>query len=152
MNDRLQRVIDLYESAGRIEAIADGGASAATACLERAKERLRGAELLVTDGFFEIAYTTAYDAHRGAAEAVVLLNGYRVTTARGAHEATHEFAAAAINESGSPFDSPTAAPFRGGRNASEYFDPANPAPKTKADAEWAIAQARRACERVSALL
>lgn len=149
MNDRLERVIKLYEPAGRIEAITDGGSATAADCLGRALDCLQAAELLLNSEKFEVAYTTAYDAHRGAGEAILLLNGYRITTMRGAHEATHEFAAAALDDKSSPFEAPVAATFRGGRNASEYYDPA---PKTKDDAQWALDQARRACDVVASLL
>lgn len=94
MNERLARVIKLYEGAGKIESIEGGGAKTASVCLDRAKERLAAAESLLADEYFESAYTTAY----------------------------------------------------------EYFDPSNPAGKTREDAQWATGQARRACEAVSSLL
>lgn len=147
MNERLQRVIALYEKRGTIEAV-EGGADVARTCLARADERLRAADLLFDSKLFEPTYTTAYDAYRMAADAVALLHGYRTAASAGAHEAALAVAAAALDDS--PFTEPTASTFRQGRHSSEYFDPARPAEKTKADAAWAVSQARAACTAVSA--
>jgi uncharacterized protein (UPF0332 family) len=150
MTERLDRVIELYERKGTIEKIEGAGVESARACLARAKERLAAAEHLLEGDHWDPAYTTAYDAYRSAADAIVLLHGYRTAARPGAHEATHAFAAAALDAS--PFAEPTASTFRQGRNASEYFDPERPIDKTKDDAQWAVDQARSACAAVESAL
>lgn len=151
MNERLARVIAVYEKKGTVEAISGGGVDAARACLVRAQERLAGAEVLLDNEFWELTYTTAYDAHRTAADALALLHGYRTTAWPGAHVAAHTIAAAVIDRD-SAFNDATFAAFRQGRAASEYYDPERPAAKTEADARWAVDQARRACAEVSGVV
>ena len=141
---RLQQVIDLYERRGVIEAIESGGVLAANHCLARAMERLRAAEQLMRSEFWDASYTTAYDAYRTAADALVLMTGYRTVATRGAREAALAVAAASL-KSPTVFDVPTSTIFRQGRAASEYFDPERPDDKTEDDAQWAIDQARAAC-------
>jgi uncharacterized protein (UPF0332 family) len=150
MTERLDRVIKLYEGKGTIERIQGAGVESARTCLARANERLAAAEHLLDGEHWEPAYTTAYDAYRSAADAIVLLHGYRTAARPGAHEATLAFAAAALDES--PFTEPTASTFRQGRNASEYFDPERPIGKTDGDARWAVDQARSACAAVASAL
>jgi hypothetical protein len=146
MTERLGRVIKLYEGKGTIERVEGATPASARACLARANERRAAAELLLDGKHWEPAYTTAYDAYRSAADAIVLLHGYRTAARPGAHEATLAFAAAALDES--PFTEPTASMFRQGRHASEYFDPNRPIDKTEGDARWALDQARSACAAV----
>lgn len=88
---------------------------------------------------WESAFTTAYDAFRTAADAVVLLLGYRVHATKGAHRIATDIADAAIG--GAAFAAATAEQFRQGRHESEYFDPARPVDRTEADARWAVATA-----------
>lgn len=150
MTERIDRVIELYERKGTIERIEGVTPESTRACLARAKERLAAAELLLDGKHWEPAYTTAYDAYRSAADAIVLLHGYRTAARPGAHEATLAFAAASLEQS--PFTEPTASTFRQGRHASEYFDPERPIDKTEGDARWAVDQARSACASVESAL
>ena len=148
---RLQRVIDLYESRSTIERVESAGPPSARACLTRAQQHLGAAETLLAGDFWDAAYTTAYDAYRMAADALVLLHGYRTVGKQGAHEAALALAAAALNGP-SVFETPKSTQFRQGRAAAEYFDPDRPDEKTRGDAQWALDQAREACALVDRAL
>jgi hypothetical protein len=103
--------------------------------------------LLVEHGLWESAYTSAYDAYRMAAEAIVLALGYRVPAVAGAHRITLDVARAGIEE-GAAFEAITADRFRAGRHQAEYFDPDRPVEKTEADARWALSKATAAIDEV----
>jgi hypothetical protein len=108
--------------------------------------------VLVDSGHWESAYTTAYDAYRTAADAIVLALGYRVPAIAGAHRIATDVAHAALREHSHAFAPPTAEQFREGRHQSEYFDPDLPIDKTKDDAAWAVECAQAAIDAVGAAL
>lgn len=121
-------------------------------CLDRAEERLKAATVLIDASLWESAYTTAYDAYRTAADAVVLLLGYRVPATQGGHRIATDIAHAALQGDTDAFSSAIAERIRRGRHESEYFDPAHRADKTAEDAKWAAALARRAVDAVDQVL
>jgi HEPN domain-containing protein len=142
------RAIALFEGRGQLDRVEQADASTARACLDRAEERLRAAAVLIDASLWEAAYTTAYDSYRTAADAVVLLLGYRVPATRGGHRIATDIAHAALKADTDAFSSAVAERFRRGRHESEYFDPDRRADKTAQDAEWAAALARQAIEAV----
>ena len=144
---RAERVIEMFEKRGEVEAIQSGGKVAARASLERARQHLEAAELLVDAGKWEPAFTTAYDAYRMAAESIVVALGYRVPAVKGAHRITADIANAAFGNS-TVFTAASAEQFRSGRHDAEYFDPDRPVEKTEADARWAVDLAQRAVTEV----
>jgi HEPN domain-containing protein len=148
---RAERVIEMFEKRGDVEAIQSGGTTAARASLERARQHLEAAELLVDAGKWEPAFTTAYDAYRMAAESIVIALGYRVPAVKGAHRITADIADAALGDS-AVFTAASAEQFRSGRHDAEYFDPDRPAEKTEADARWALDLAQRALSEVESAL
>jgi hypothetical protein len=149
---RANRVLAMFEKRGEVEAIDSAGPSVARACLSRANGRLAAAELLEGAEHWESAFTSAYDAYRGAAEAVVLALGYRVPAVAGGHRITIDIANAALGADVEAFAGAAAERFRTGRHESEYFDPDRPIDKTEADARWAIEKAANAVAAVSAEL
>ena len=54
-----QRVIDLFERRGEVEAIRAGDEVAARACVARARQQLNAAELLFDAGLWEPSFTAA---------------------------------------------------------------------------------------------
>ena len=146
------RVIELFESRGQLDALGDAGASAARACIDRASERLRAASVLADAGLWESTFTTAYDAYRTAADAIVLRLGYRVPATPGGHRIATDIANAALQADTDAFAPAGAERFRQGRHESEYFDPARPVDKTADDARWAIDLASKAIDAVDAEL
>ena len=146
------RVIELFESRGQLDALGEAGTSAARACLERASERLRAASVLADAELWESTFTTAYDAYRTAADAVVLKLGYRVPATPGGHRIATDVAHAALQADTDAFAPAGAERFRQGRHESEYFDPARPVDKTADDARWAINLATKAIDAVDAEL
>jgi hypothetical protein len=106
------------------------------------------AELLADASLSEAAFTSAYDAYRGAADAIVLLLGYRVPATAGGHRIAMDIAHAAIQPN--PVFAPaTAERFRQGRHESEYFDPGRPVDKTGEDVRWGVDLARAAIDAVA---
>ncbi len=150
--DAASRVIALFEGRGQLDRIEHADLESARACLGRAKDRLAAAALLVDAGLWESAFTTAYDAFRTSADAVVLLLGYRVPATRGGHRIATDIAQAAMKADTDAFAPAGAERFRQGRHESEYFDPARPVDKTSADVVWAVDLARRAVDAVDAAL
>lgn len=98
------------------------------------------------------AFTTAYDAFRTAADAVVLSLGYRVPATQGGHRIATDIAHAAMQPDTDAFAPAAAERFRQGRHESEYFDPERPVDKTEADAKWAVELAGRAIDSVGRAL
>ena len=141
-------MIDLHLARGDLDAVRTGTVDASAQCLARARQRADAVVLLVDAEQFEVAYTTAYDAYRSAAEAVVLRLGYRVPAVKGSHRITTDIAHAALRDRSDVFDPATADRFRAGRHESEYFDPDRPIEKTAADADWARTRSARAVEGV----
>lgn len=150
--DAASRVIALFEGRGQLDRLEHADAEVARACLDRAKQRLVAASVLVDSELWESAFTTAYDAFRTAADAVVLYLGYRVPATPGGHRIATDIAHAALQGDTDAFAPAGAGRFRQGRHESEYFDPARPVDKTAADAAWALELARRAIDAVDAAL
>lgn len=150
--EQAARVLGMFKQRGEVEKLESAGPSAATACLDRARERLSAAQLMVDASLHEAAFTRAYDAYRIAAESIVLALGYRVPAVAGAHRITVDIALAASGGGTEAFATPTAERFRAGRHEAEYFDPDRPADKSAADAAWAVDTAAAAVETVNSLL
>lgn len=146
------RVIELFEGRGQLDRLRAADADAALACLGRAKERLSAASVLIDAKLWESAFTTAYDAFRTAADAVLLFLGYRVPATRGGHRIATDIAHAAMQPDTDAFAPAGAERFRQGRHESEYFDPARPVDKTEPDARWAVELASRAVDAVGRAL
>jgi hypothetical protein len=146
------RAIGLFEGRGQIDRLEHADASTARACLDRAKQRFSAASLLIDAELWESAFTTAYDACRTAADAVVLLLGCRVPATQGGHRIAADVAHAALHLDTEAFTPAGAERFRQGRHESEYFDPTRPIDKTGADARWAVDLAGRAIEAVELAL
>jgi hypothetical protein len=87
---------------------------------------------------WEAAFTTAYDAYRTAADAVVLMFGHRIPATSGGHRIATDIAHAALQVSTVAFAPASAERFRQGRHESEHFDPDRPVEKMEADTRWAI--------------
>lgn len=145
-------MIELFEGRGQLDRLPAADADAALACLGRAKERLSAASVLIDAKLWESAFTTAYDAFRTAADAVVLFLGYRVPATRGGHRIATDIAHAAMQPDTDAFAPADAERLRQGRHESEYFDPARPVDKTEPDARWAVELASRAVDAVGRAL
>lgn len=150
--ERAERVLAMFEKRGDVEPLTSAGPAAAAACLDRARDRLAAAELLLGADLWESAYTNAYDAYRMAAEAIVLALGYRVPAVTGAHRITIDIAQAALGEQADVFAGAAAEQFRTGRHEAEYFDPDRPVEKTEADARWGADKASVAIAAVASAL
>lgn len=146
------RVIGLFEDRGQLDRLEHADASTALACLDRARQRLSAASVLVDSQLWESAFTSAYDAFRTAADAVVLLLGYRVPATPGGHRIATDIAHAALQGDTDAFAPGAAERFRQGRHESEYFDPERPVDKTADDTAWAVELARRAIDAVAVAL
>ncbi|HUP69163.1 MAG TPA: HEPN domain-containing protein [Acidimicrobiales bacterium] len=146
------RVITLFEGRGQLDRLEHAGADAARACFDRGKERLSAAMVLTEAQLWEAAFTTAYDAYRTAADAVVLFLGYRVPATPGGHRIATDIAHAAMRDDTDAFSPAGAERFRQGRHESEYFDPTRPVDKTAADASWGLNLANRAMDAVERAL
>lgn len=101
---------------------------------------------------WETAFTTAYDAYRTAADAVVLMLEHRVPAVPGAHRVSTDIAHAALKHKTNVFGPAISERFRTSRHESEYFDPDFPAEKTEEDAQWAYDHASSAIDAVSTAL
>lgn len=145
-------MIALFERRGQLDHLEHVDASAARACLGRAEERLSAATVLIQAQHWESSFTTAYDAYRTAADAIVLFLGYRVPATPGGHRIATDIAHAAMQSDTDSFTPAGAERFRQGRHESEYFDPARPVDKTAADAAWAVELAGRAIDAVDRAL
>jgi HEPN domain-containing protein len=150
--DAAARAIALFEGRGQLDRLEHADATAANACLDRAKGRLSAASVLAKSELWESAFTTAYDAYRTAADAIVLFLGYRVPATQGGHRIATDIAHAALQSDSAAFAAASAERFRQGRHESEYFDPARPIDKTAADTSWAIELARKAIDAVEAAI
>lgn len=147
-----RRTAELFLRRDQLEAVESGGADAARACLDRARRRLHALDVLVDGEHWETAFTTAYDAYRTAADAIVLLLGYRVPAVKGAHRVPTDIAHVALQADTDAFGPIIADRFRAGRHESEYFDPDRPVDKTEDDARWAQATASAAVGAVATAL
>jgi hypothetical protein len=108
--------------------------------------------VLIQAQHWESSFTTAYDAYRTAADAIVLFLGYRVPATPGGHRIATDIAHAAMQSDTDSFTPAGAERFRQGRHESEYFDPARPVDMTAADAAWAVELAGRAIDAVDRAL
>ena len=152
-DDRLSRVVEMYRRKGIISDDVDGDLRAtAVDWLAQARDELDALEPLLGASQWRVAYNTAYDIYRHAAEAVVLASGYRVRAAPGAHEATFAVAHAIIGEAGEVFSGQTAGTMRTTRNGLEYIDPDRPTEVDEESSRWAAQLAERAVADVSAFL
>ncbi len=140
------RVTGLFERRGQLDRLDKVEHADVQACLDRADGRLRAAVLLDQSELWEAAYTTAYDAFRTAADAIVLQLGFRVPATPGAHRVATDIAHAALSEESSAFAPAGAERFRQGRHESEYFDPQRPVDKSADDVQWALDRARSAID------
>ena len=152
-DDRLSRVIDLYRSRGNISDDVDGDLrTTALQWLSRAQDELAVLEPVLASGQWRVAYNTAYDIYRHAAEAVVLDAGFRMLSSRGAREATFVLAGAVMGRASDVFADHTAGVIRGTRNRLEYLDIDRPTEVDQESARWAAQLAERAVAEVSAFL
>lgn len=99
-----------------------------------------------------VAYNTAYDIYRHAAEAVDLTAGYRILASAGAHGATFALASAAVGDTSDVFDSVHASTMTGTRNKLEYLDVDQSIEVSEDDARWAAQLATRAVADASSFL
>ncbi len=150
--DAVERVIALFESRGQLDRLEHVDDASAHNCLGRAAGRMKAATVLAAAQLWESAFTTAYDAYRTAADAIVLRLGFRVPATQGGHRIATDIAHAALQSRTDAFAPASAERFRQGRHASEYFDPARPIDKTAGDARWAIDLATAALAAVDAEL
>ena len=150
--EAVDRVIALFESRGQLDRLEHVDEASALACRGRAADRLKAAAVLANAELWESAFTTAYDAYRTAADAIVLRLGFRVPATPGGHRIATDIAHAALQSTSDAFAPAGAERFRQGRHESEYFDPARPVDKTAGDARWAINLATAAIAAVDAEL
>jgi hypothetical protein len=146
------RVIELFVNRSQLDRVLSADDAAVRACLDRALQRLKAAEVLRDVELLESAFTNAYDAYRTAADALVLMLGYRVPAAPGGHRIATDIAHAALQASTVACAPASAERFRQGRHESEYFDPDRPVEKTVADTTWALGLAHDAVGAVTASL
>jgi hypothetical protein len=144
-DDRLAGVVEMFRSGGNIGDDVQGDVRVtARAWLERAREELAVLEPILAAGQWRVAYNTAYDIYRHAAEAVDLAAGYRILASAGAHGATFALADAVLGDASDVFNSVHASVMTGTRNRLEYLDATASAEVTEADARWAVQLATRA--------
>lgn len=106
-------------------------------------------DVLLDAEHWEAAFTTAYDAYRTSADAIVLLLGYRVPAVKGAHRVSTDVAHSSLKGEADAFGPVPSDRFRSGRHESEYFDPDRPVDKTEHDARWAASIASAAVAAVT---
>jgi len=152
-NDRLSRVVEMFRSRGNISNDVEGDVHAtALDWLERARRELAVLEPILAASQWRVAYNTAYDIYRHAAEAVDLDAGYRVLASAGAHGATFALASAVMGDASDVFDTMNASTMSGTRNKLEYVDVDQSTEVSEDDARWAVQLAERAVADVSAFL
>lgn len=150
--NRLSHVVSLYEGRGLLERVEGDTSSAAAAWLGQARQDLSGVGTLVDGQSFRLAFNSAYDTMRHAAEAVVLKAGGRVTSAAGAHEAVFALAdALAGDETPDIFAGPRAGQSRLKRHNLEYVGD-NPVSVNEKDAREALQWATDAVEAAESFL
>jgi hypothetical protein len=124
----------------------------AEAWLERARAELAVLELVLAAGQWRVAYNTAYDIYRHAAEAVDLVASYRILASAGAHRATFVLAEAVMGDATNVFSSVNAGTMTGTRNKLEYLDVGTSAEVSEDDARWAVQLAVRAIADASSFV
>lgn len=107
-------------------------------------------EPIIKAAQWRVAYNTAYDIYRHAAEAVDLHAGYRILASPGAHGATFALAAAVMAEASDVFAAVNASTMSATRNKLEYVDVDQSTEVTEDDARWAAQLAERAVADVTA--
>jgi hypothetical protein len=143
----------MFRNRGNISDDIEGDVRAtARAWLERAREELAVLEPIVAAGQWRVAYNTAYDIYRHAAEAVDLAAGYRILASAGAHGATFALAAAVMGDASDVFSSVRASTMTGTRNKLEYLDVDTSAEVSQDDARWAVQLAVRAVADASSFV
>ena len=140
-DDRLTRVVALYERKQLLERIQGDSTSTATAWLVLAKQDLDGVDRLIEGESYRLAYNGAYDTLRHAAEVVLQRVGGRVTSGQGGHEAVFALADALVGDTApGVFSGARAGVSRLKRHSLEYLSD-NPVTVTEADArevfQWA---------------
>lgn len=150
--DAAQRAIDLFVGRGQLDSVDSATPDVARTCLDRARNRMAAVDVLLDAEHWETAFTTAYDAYRTAADAVVLLLGYRVPAVKGAHRIATDVSNAALKDDTDAFGPVSSDRFRSGRHESEYFDPDKPVDKTEDDARWAASIASAAIAAVATVV
>jgi hypothetical protein len=152
-DDRLARVVEMFRNRGNIDDDIEGDVRAtAQAWLARAREELAVLEPILAAGQWRVAYNTAYDIYRHAAEAVDLVAGYRILASAGAHTATFALAAAVMGDASNVFSSVNASTMTGTRNKLEYLDVDSSAEVNEDDARWAVQIAVRAIADASSFV
>lgn len=152
-DDRLTRVVEMFLDRGNISDDIEGDVRAtAQAWLERARDELAVLDPILAAGQWRVAYNTAYDIYRHAAEAVDLAAGYRVLANRGAHAATFALASAVLAGRSDVFDGANASTMTGTRNRLEYLDSTTTVEVTEDEGRWAAQLAERAVEEAAAFL
>lgn len=143
----------MFRSRGNISDDVEGDVRAtALDWLERARAELAVLEPILAASQWRVAYNTAYDIYRHAAEAVDLDAGYRILASAGAHGATFALAAAVMAGVSDVFDAVHASTMSGTRNKLEYVDVDQSTEVTEADARWAVQLAERAVGDVTSFL
>lgn len=150
--DGVSGVVSQFEGRGQLDRLEYADEGSVRTCLNRAADRQKAASVLADAELYESAFTTAYDAYRTAADAIVLKLGFRVPATLGGHRIATDIAHAALKPMSDAFAPARAERFRQGRHESEYFDPARPVDKTPDDTRWAIKLATAAISAVEAEL
>ena len=152
-DDRLTRVVEMFRNRGNIDDDVEGDVHAtALDWLERARGELAVLETILTAAQWRVAYNTAYDIYRHAAEAVDLDAGYRIRASAGAHGATFALASALMGDASDVFSTVNASTMAGTRNKLEYVDVDRSVEVSEEDARWAVQLAERAVADSSAFL
>jgi hypothetical protein len=152
-DDRLSRVVEMFRGRGNLSDDVEGDVHAtARDWLERARAELAVLEPILAASQWRVAYNTAYDIYRHAAEAVDLDAGYRILASAGAHGATFALASAVMGDASDVFDGVNASTMSGTRNKLEYVDVDQSAEVTEDDARWAVQLAERAVTEVTEFL
>lgn len=137
---------------GRIEQIeAASLTQASDGLLERAERRLETSRAALELGDLAGAYSTAYDAYRITAEALLARQALRATAGHSSHLSVEDAVSAQFGDEIPAFAKRTFSQLRRTRHSVQYFDP-DSSPVSEEDASWAIGKAGDALEGVRALL
>ena len=143
----------MFRSRGNISDDVEGDVhTTARHWLERARGELAVLEPILAASQWRVAYNTAYDIYRHAAEAVDLDAGYRILASAGAHGATFALASAVMGNASEVFDTINASTMTSTRNKLEYLDVDQATEVSEDDARWAVQLAERAVAEVAAFL
>lgn len=139
-----EETVSFLVDRGRLEDLGDADlVMAAATALNRSTLRLRTAAAGLDAGDIDGAYSAAYDAHRMAAEALIVRQGLRATSGEGSHVTVEDAVAAQFADQIPAFGKPTFERMRRTRHTAQYFDP-SAAPIERGDAEWALETSRLA--------